>query len=83
MGAASAAIALPRTFGEPAIFQSILSFLDDSSQLSICGADATDIANMDDLSDEWIDEYTELRNVLRQTPLYQGSFGNPFQRAPI
>lgn len=81
MGAGSAAIALRRTFGEPAIFQGVLSFLDDSSQVCMCSANATDIATMADLNDELIDEYTDLRNGLVQADLYRGSFGSPLQRA--
>ena len=69
MGAASAAIALRNTFGEPAVFQSILLFLDDSSQVAICSTDATDIANIDDLDSFTVDEHTRSINRLLQIGL--------------
>ena len=73
MGAAAAVIALKNTFGESAVFEGILIFLDDSSHVAICGTGATDIANVADLDCFAVDEHTHFRNGFIQTYLYQGS----------
>ena len=56
--AASAVIALKYTFGEPAVYESILSFLDDSSHIAVCGTDATDIADVAELDGFFVNEST-------------------------
>ena len=74
MGAAAAAIAMRSTFGEPGLFYGILSFLDDSSQLTVCGAGATDIANIAELDDFPVDPMTPVINRIQQLAMYQESW---------
>ena len=68
-----AAVALKTTFA-PGVFEGILSFVDDSSQVAVCGADAKDIANMDDFDGILVDPLTRTNNCCIQVlELYEGS----------
>lgn len=75
MGASAATIALRNAFGDPGLSASISLFLDDSSQVVQCGADATDIGNIADL-DDFVDHgpMTGPVNRIQQLAMYQGSW---------
>ena len=68
-------IALKSAF-EPGVLQDILSFLDDSSHVAICGTDTNDIANVADL--DHVDLMTFGENIWIQIDLYQKSATNLF-----
>ena len=60
MGAAVVAL---RTTITPGIFERILSFLDDSSDVAVCGLGSSDIANMDDLNHFFVGPRTRTINA--------------------
>ena len=70
MGAAMDA--LERTF-EPHVFEYVLLFADDSSQVAICGKGESDIANMAELDDHSFGSMTTGNNVRLQEYLYNES----------
>ena len=73
VGRMGAAVALKTTFA-PGVFEGILSFMDDSSQVAVCGADTSDIANMEDFVGFVVDPYTRTNNCCIQVlELYEGS----------
>ena len=70
-----ATVALATTF-DTDVIRCICSFLDDSSQVNVCGTDASDIGNMRDLSDFEVprrDFGIFLQNQSVQHHLYYGS----------
>ena len=81
MGAASAATGLRNVFSLETTL-AILSFLDDSSLVSTYGADASDIANLDELHCPFCRRedcplFAVQNNVQIQRGLYYGSLGYP------
>ena len=70
---AAAVFALRSTFAS-GLFEDILSFLDDSSQIAVCGPGASDIANIDDLNGFDVGPLATRHNVWNQAVhLYEGS----------
>ena len=70
---AAAVFALRRTFAS-GVFDDILSFLDDSSQIAVCGPGASDIANIDDLNGFDVGPSARRHNLYTQiVQLYGGS----------
>ena len=66
-------VALKTTFATD-VFDSILSFLDDSSQVVVCGQAADDIGNIADLDGLAVGVSTRQRNIILQwTDLYNDS----------
>lgn len=58
----------------PGIFESILSFLDDSSHVAVCGPGSNDVANMDDLSHFFVGTCTRSNNCrIQVVQLYEES----------
>ena len=58
----------------PGVFENIISFLDDSSHVAVCGPGSSDIANMDDLNGFIVVPFTRSNNCrIQMLELYEES----------